>query len=146
MEKSPKGRFFSIGLVFLEEKVYTKNIGYESFELQIVVRLSLIKVLSKCYLRLTVTRSCFFLENMIPRFKKVQKVTNQHLKKEEFLEEHNRLSPINLRATISLLSRFRTEKSSLFKGDDWSIDKLRRPFVLWLTSSVLKEKENVKEG
>ncbi|PJE69661.1 MAG: hypothetical protein COU98_00800 [Candidatus Staskawiczbacteria bacterium CG10_big_fil_rev_8_21_14_0_10_38_10] len=72
---------------------------------------------------------------MIPRFKKIPKVINQHLKKEEFLEEHNKLSPKNLRATIPLLSRFRLEKSSLFKGDDWSIDRLRRPFILWLTSS-----------
>ncbi|KPJ71764.1 hypothetical protein AMJ50_00240 [Parcubacteria bacterium DG_74_3] len=71
---------------------------------------------------------------MIPRFKKVKKLTNLHLKKEEFLEEHNRLSPVNLRATISLLSRFRIEKASLFKDDNWSIDKLRRPFILWLIS------------
>jgi hypothetical protein len=71
---------------------------------------------------------------MIPRFKKVPKITDQHLNKEQFLEEHNRLSPANLRATISLLSRFRVEKTSLFKGDDWPIDKLRRPFILWLTS------------
>jgi len=74
------------------------------------------------------------LQNMIPRFKKVKKLTNLHLKKEEFLEEHNRLSPVNLRATISLLSRFRIEKASLFKDDNWSIDKLRRPFILWLIS------------
>ena len=83
---------------------------------------------------------------MIPRFKKVPKAINQHFKKEEFLEEHNRLSPINLRATISLLSRFKMEKASLFKDDNWSIDKLRRPFILWLTSSALREKENIKKG
>ncbi len=71
---------------------------------------------------------------MIPRSKKVIKVANPHLKKEEFLEEHNRLSPENLRTTISMLSRFRTEKTSLFKNDDWPMDKLRRPFILWLTS------------
>jgi len=71
---------------------------------------------------------------MIPRFKKDPKVTDQRLNKEQFLEEHNKLSPLNLRATISLLSRFRIEKASLFKDDNWSIDKLRRPFVLWLTS------------
>ena len=70
---------------------------------------------------------------MIPRFKKVKKLINPHLKKEQFLEEHNKLSPKNLRATISLLSRFRIEKASLFKDDDWPIDKLRRPFILWLT-------------
>jgi len=83
---------------------------------------------------------------MIPRFKKVQKVENSHLNKEQFLEEHNRLSPANLKATISLLSRFKTEKASLFKNDDWPIDKIRRPFILWLTSSILKEKEDIKQG
>lgn len=44
------------------------------------------------------------------------------------------MSPENLKATIPLLSRFRIEKASLFKNDDWPIDKLRRPFILWLTS------------
>lgn len=80
---------------------------------------------------------------MIPRFKKVKKFINQHLNKEEFLEEHNKLSPINLRATISLLSRFRVEKALLFKHDDWSIDKLRRPFILWLISLTSEKKENI---
>lgn len=56
------------------------------------------------------------------------------LKKEEFLEEHNKLSPADLKATIPLLSRFKIEKASLFKDDTWSIDKLRRPFILWLIS------------
>jgi len=67
-------------------------------------------------------------------------------KKQQFLSEHNRLSPLNLQATLSLLSRFRVEKTSLFKSDDWSIDKLRRPFILWLTSLPLREKENIKKG
>jgi len=85
----------------------------------------------------------FYLQNMISRFKKVLKVINPHFKKEQFLEEHNRLSPLNLQATISLLSRFRTEKALLFKDNSWPIDKLRRPFVLWLTSLTSKEKENI---
>ena len=76
----------------------------------------------------------FYFQNMIPRSKKVIKVINPHLKKEEFLEEHNKLAPKNLKADITLLSRFRVEKASLFKDDDWPIDKLRRPFILWLTS------------
>jgi len=42
---------------------------------------------------------------------------------------------------MSLLSRFRIEKASLFKDDNWSIDKLRRPFILWLTSLTAEEKE-----
>ncbi|MDD5433141.1 MAG: hypothetical protein PHE77_00560 [Candidatus Pacebacteria bacterium] len=71
---------------------------------------------------------------MIPRFKKNLKVPDPHLKKEQFLEEHNKLAPENLRATVALLSRFREEKASLFHNDDWPIDKFRRPFILWLTS------------
>ena len=72
---------------------------------------------------------------MIPRFKKVQKIISPSLNKEEFLKEHNKLSPANLQATLLLLSRFKIEKASLFKDGTWSIDKLRRPFALWLTSS-----------
>lgn len=64
-------------------------------------------------------------------------------KKQQFLSEHNRLSPFNLQATMHLLSRFRIEKASLFKDNNWSVDKLRRPFVLWLTSLSSKEKENI---
>ena len=87
------------------------------------------------YLQLTILRSCiFYFKTMLPRFKKVLKVIDQRLDKEEFLKEHNRLSPENLKATDSLLCRFKAEKASLFRGDSWSIDKLRRPFVLWLTS------------
>jgi len=81
---------------------------------------------------------------MIPRFKKVRKIISPHLNKKQFLEEHNKLSPSNLQATTALLSRFRIEKALLLKDDNWSIDKLRRPFILWLTS-LSKEKENIKE-
>ena len=54
--------------------------------------------------------------------------------KEQFLADHNRLSPQNLQTTIQMLSFFRIEKTLLFKDDLWSIDKLRRPFIIWLTS------------
>ncbi len=63
-------------------------------------------------------------------------------KKRQFLLEHNKLSPLNLQATMLLLSSFRIEKASLFKDNEWSIDKLRRPFILWLTSSSLVKREN----
>ena len=81
---------------------------------------------------------------MIPRFKKNKKneVIDQSLNKEEFLKEHNKLSPKNLKATLSLLSRFKIEKKFLFKSNNWSIEKLRRPFILWLTSPTSKEKED----
>ncbi|MBI4812146.1 hypothetical protein HY798_01680 [Candidatus Falkowbacteria bacterium] len=65
-------------------------------------------------------------------------------KKEQFLEEHNRLSPSNLQATMPLLSCFRAEKTSVFnRGDDWSIDKHRRPFILWLLSLTPERKDNI---
>jgi len=75
---------------------------------------------------------------MIPRVKKYIKATFQKTDKEQFLSEHNKLSPLNLQATMPLLSRFRIEKDSLFKNEDWSVDKLRRPFILWLTSMPSK--------
>lgn len=67
-------------------------------------------------------------------------ITFQKNTKEEFLAEHNRLSPLGMQTTISSLSRFRIEKASLFKDDNWSVDKLRRPFIFWLTSSSLRKK------
>lgn len=67
-------------------------------------------------------------------------ITFQRNTKEEFLSEHNRLSPSSMQTTMSLLSRFRVEKASLFKNDNWSVDKLRRPFIFWLTSLSLEKK------
>ena len=72
-------------------------------------------------------------------------VVSQKTTKEEFLSEHNRLSPLNLQATVSLLSRFKIEKASLFKDDNWPVDKLRRQFILWLTSLPPREKGNTKK-
>ena len=54
--------------------------------------------------------------------------------KEEFLDEHNKLAPKDLKATMDTLIRFKEEKPLLFKDNDWSVDKLRRPFIFWLTS------------
>ncbi len=82
---------------------------------------------------------------MLRRFKKVQKFIDPHLNKEQFLAEHNRLSPLGMQATTSLLSRFRIEKTSLFKTDNWSIDDLRRPFIMWLTSLLAEEKKNINK-
>ena len=63
--------------------------------------------------------------------------------KEEFLTEHNKLSPTNLQATDKTLNRFKTEKPALFKDGDYSIDKIRRPFIFWLTSLTKAEKEEM---
>jgi hypothetical protein len=54
--------------------------------------------------------------------------------KEEFLIEHNKLSPKNFKATMDTLACFETEKPGLVKANDWSIAKVRRPFILWLSS------------
>ena len=125
--------------------MYDENRSSESLELQIVTRLSLKKILNNTICDSPLLGVAFYLQNMIPRFKKVKKLINPRLNKEQFLSEHNRLSPLNLQATIALLSRFRIDKTSLFKNDDWSIDKLRRPFILWLTSLTSEEKENRKK-
>ena len=61
--------------------------------------------------------------------------------KQQFLLEHNKLSPDSLQATTAMLSRFRLDKPGLFKDDDWSTEKLRRPFILWLTSPSPDERE-----
>jgi len=37
-----------------------------------------------------------------------------------------------------MLTCFKKDKPALFKDNEWSIDKLRRPFILWLTSSSVK--------
>lgn len=110
-------------------------------ELQIVYRLSLKNILNNTICNSPLLGVAFYILFMIPRFKKAQEITSPLLSKEQFLEEHNRLSPENLKATISLLSRFRTEKASLFKDNNWSLDKLRRPFIIWLTALPFSKKK-----
>jgi hypothetical protein len=75
-----------------------------------------------------------FLKKEHPPIETLQRNT-----KEEFLTEHNKLSPLSMQTTMSLLSRFRAERASLFKDDNWSVDKLRRPFIFWLTSVSLEK-------
>lgn len=63
--------------------------------------------------------------------------------KEQFLAEHNNLSPLNFKATIEMLNTFKSEKPSLFKNDDWPIKKIRRPFILWLSSLSREEIQKI---
>lgn len=65
-------------------------------------------------------------------------------KKQNFLLEHNKLSPLNLHTTLAMLTCFRKDKPALFKDNEWSIDKLRRPFILWLTSSYKEISKDIK--
>lgn len=64
-------------------------------------------------------------------------------KKQQFLLDHNRLSSLDLQTTMKMLSRFKVEKASLFKDNNWSTEKLRRPFIFWLTSFSSEERKNM---
>jgi len=68
------------------------------------------------------------------------------ISKEQFLEEHNKLSPSNLRATLALLDRFKEEKKPLLKDNEWSVDKLRIPFISWLTTLPKDDKKTGKKS
>lgn len=65
--------------------------------------------------------------------------------KEQFLEEHNKLSPPNLKATMALLTRFQEEKKPLLKNNGWSMEKLRIPFMSWLLASSPAKKEETEK-
>lgn len=65
--------------------------------------------------------------------------------KEQFLTEHNKLSPPALQATTDLLNRFKDEKRPLLKDNGWSIDKLRIPLISWLISLPLIKKKISKK-
>ncbi len=66
--------------------------------------------------------------------------------KEQFLEEHNKLSPKNLQTTLAMVTRFQEEKKPLLKDDGWCLDKVRIPFISWLISLSPEEKKKVKIG
>lgn len=68
------------------------------------------------------------------------------ISKEQFLEEHNRLSPVNLQATFALLTQFQEEKRPLLKDNCWSIDKLRIPFISWLTALPESKKKYCRKS
>lgn len=67
------------------------------------------------------------------------------ISKEQFLEEHNKLSPANMQATFALLTQFQETKKPLLKDDEWCIEKLRIPFISWMLSLPQKEKDGYKE-
>ena len=64
------------------------------------------------------------------------------ISKEQFLLEHNKLSPSSLRATMALLTRFQEEKKPLLKDTDWCLDKHRIPFISWLTALPKDDKKS----
>ena len=68
------------------------------------------------------------------------------INKEKFLEEHNKLSPLHLQATLTLLDKFREEKKPLMKDTDWCLDKHRIPFISWLSALPEEEKRLDKKS
>lgn len=68
------------------------------------------------------------------------------ISKEQFLEEHNKLSPSNLRATLALLNRFKEEKKPLMKDNEWCLDKHRIPFISWMTTLPKDDKKSGKKS
>lgn len=72
-------------------------------------------------------------------------MTDLVIGKEQFLVEHNKLSPENMQATFALLTKFQEEKRPLLKDNEWS-HKLRIPFILWLTALPQEKKKAVKKS
>jgi len=66
--------------------------------------------------------------------------------KEQFLLEHNRLSPSHLQATLALLDQFQIEKKPLLKKNEWVLDKLRMPFIIWLSSLPPEKKKYIRKS
>ena len=66
--------------------------------------------------------------------------------KEQFLIKHNSLASLGLKATMEMLACFAAEKPALFKSGDCSIEKIRRPFIFWLTSLTNIQKEKMGYG
>lgn len=62
------------------------------------------------------------------------------ISKEQFLSDHNKLSPANLKATFTMLTKFQQEKKPLLKDTEWS-NKLRIPFMVWLSNGASKPEE-----
>ena len=58
-------------------------------------------------------------------------IPETRMKKEQFLIEHNKLSPKNLQTTFAMLTRFQEEKKPKLRDNEWS-NKLRIPFISWL--------------
>lgn len=70
----------------------------------------------------------------------------EFISKEKFLEEHNKLSPSNLRATLALLDKFKEEKKPLMKDSEWCLDKHRIPFISWLTALPKEEEKRARKS
>lgn len=65
--------------------------------------------------------------------------------KEEFIQQHNALSSPNLQINMAILDYFKSLKPGLFKDGNYSIEKIRRPFIFWLTSLSDEQKNEINK-
>jgi len=72
-------------------------------------------------------------------------MTDSPLSKEQFLIEHNKLSPANLQTTFAGLTMFQLAKKPLLKDNEWSF-KLRIPLILWLGTLPAPEQKRAKKS
>ena len=69
---------------------------------------------------------------------------NDFITKEQFLDDHNKLSPDRLQATFALLTKFQEEKKPMLKDAEWS-HKLRIPFISWMLTLPKKQERSKKQ-
>lgn len=69
-------------------------------------------------------------------------MTDPIIGKEQFLIQHNKLSPLHLQTTLAMLTRFQGERKPLLKDREWSF-KLRIPFMTWLSSLPLEKEKHI---
>ena len=71
-------------------------------------------------------------------------IIDTRIHKEQFLAEHNKMSPENLQATFALLTQFQEETKPLLKDADWSF-KLRMPLISWLMALPQGKKKYIRK-
>jgi len=72
-------------------------------------------------------------------------IMNEIMSKEQFLIEHNKLSPVNLQTTFAGLTLFQTTKKPLLKDGNWSL-KLRIPLISWMSTLPLVRAKYVRKS
>ena len=71
--------------------------------------------------------------------------TNVIISKEQFLLEHNKLSPVHLQVTLAQLTLFQLAKKPLLKDSQWS-HRLRMPLILWLDTLPKEKKKAARKS
>lgn len=69
---------------------------------------------------------------------------SDNINKEQFLIEHNKLSPKHLQVNFALLTKFQEEKRPMLKDTQWS-HKLRIPLISWMSSMPQDKIKAVKK-